>query len=55
MSSRYQILRLPVVRVERDASGGWLVVTSRGHGWLFGSRAEALIEKRWLDQQWGRR
>lgn len=49
-----KIERAPFVRIVREPAGGWLAVTCRGHGWLFGSRAEALAEKRWHDQQWAR-
>lgn len=48
---------LPVVRIEREREGegeGWLTLLPNGHAWLHGDRSEALREKRWHDQQWGR-
>jgi hypothetical protein len=51
----HKIERLPVAYIVPEEGGGWLVITHRGHGWLFGSRREALEEKRWLDNQWRRR
>jgi hypothetical protein len=45
----------PFTRIEREADGaGWLVLTPNGHGWLHGSRPDALRDKRWHDRQWGR-
>jgi hypothetical protein len=44
-----------MTRIVREPAGGWLIVTAHGHGWLFGSRLEALAEMRWLDQQWRQR
>jgi hypothetical protein len=47
------VVRFPLRRVasilivrERD-SGGWLALAG-SHGWLFGSRADALAEAKWL-------
>ena len=34
----------------RDPDGGWFVIAPNGHGWLFGSKAEALLEKRQLER-----
>lgn len=36
---------------ERDGEG-WLVV-ARGHGWLHGSRSDALEDARWLGRNLG--
>ena len=43
-----RILQFPprgpfAVRVQHDGGGAWLVI-SRQHGWLFGSRREALAD-----------
>jgi hypothetical protein len=49
------VIRAPFTRIEREVDGGgWLVLASNGHGWLFGDRPRALRAKRWHDQQWGR-
>ena len=34
--------------ITREAEGAWLVLTPRGHGWLFGDYAGALDDARWL-------
>jgi hypothetical protein len=44
-----KILYLPVIRIERDEMGAWLVISWNGHGWAFGSRTEAILEARWLN------
>ena len=44
-----KIIHLPVIRIERDKDGAWLAIRRNGHAWSFGSRAEALNEKRWLE------
>jgi hypothetical protein len=52
-----KIIRFPS---RRDAAvwllqareGGWLVLT-RGHGWLHGSRSDALETARWLARNLG--
>jgi len=41
----------PRIEIERD-SGGWLVITERGHGWVFGDRASAMHELAWHQRQW---
>ena len=48
------VVGFPVVRIEPFDSGGWLVVTERGHAWAFGDRPSALREKRWHNREWGR-
>jgi hypothetical protein len=54
MTAREPVV-LPVIRIEPERDGaGWIIVTPRGHAWLFGDRSAALSEKRWHDQQWGR-
>jgi hypothetical protein len=35
-----------------DRDGGWLALAG-AHGWLFGSRADALAEARWLSSNFG--
>jgi hypothetical protein len=40
----------PRFRIMRDPDGGWFVIAPNGHGWLFGSKAEALLEKRQLER-----
>lgn len=54
MTPASHAIRLPVVRIEREPGGGWLVIFGQ-HGWLHGDRASALADKRWLDRQRGRR
>jgi hypothetical protein len=45
----------PFVRIERERDGeGWIVIAANGHGWLHGSRPDALDEKHFHDRQWGR-
>jgi hypothetical protein len=49
------IIRAPFVRIEREINGeGWVGIAANGHGWILGSRSDALQEKRWHDRQWGR-
>ena len=38
-----QIIQFPIVRVEREEPGVWLVV-ARDHGWLHGDRQQANSE-----------
>jgi hypothetical protein len=53
--SKQSIIAAPFVRIERERDDeGWVVLTSNGNGWIFGSRRLALREKRWHDRQWGR-
>jgi hypothetical protein len=44
------VIAAPIVRIIADRGGGWLVVTPRGHGWLHGSRKDALRDQRWLTE-----
>jgi hypothetical protein len=44
-----KILTLPVIGIEADGLGGWLVIRWNGHGWLFGSRDDAVREAVWLN------
>jgi hypothetical protein len=39
-----------IVRIEPDEPGGWFVIY-RSHGWLFGSRGDALLAARELAQE----
>jgi hypothetical protein len=49
------VVLAPFTRIERERDGeGWIVLTADGHGWLHGSRPDALGDKRWHDRQWGR-
>jgi hypothetical protein len=49
------VIRAPITRIEPERDGeGWIVIASSGHGWILGSRSDALREKRWHDRQWGR-
>lgn len=42
------------VEVMREALGGWFVIcTARGHGWLHGSRREAVADARKIADGWG--
>jgi hypothetical protein len=52
---RNNVITALIARLVPDPDGGWLVVTDRGHGWLFGDRVAAIREKEWLDAQWRRR
>ena len=47
-----RVLRFPArvaaaIFISEAAERGWLVL-ARGHGWLHGSRAEALADAQWL-------
>jgi hypothetical protein len=44
---RFPPRRSGVVWLLRAHEGGWLVLAS-GHGWLHGSRSDALATARWL-------
>ena len=44
------VVALPIARIVADRDGGWLVVTPRGHGWIHGSRRDALRDQRWLTE-----
>jgi hypothetical protein len=51
------IIRFPprhaaVVWLLQAHQGGWLVL-ARGHGWLHGSRLDALADARWLAHNLG--
>ena len=46
------VIQAPVVRIVPEPEGGGLVITHRGHAWLYGDRLAAIEDKRWLDQQW---
>jgi hypothetical protein len=46
----------PGAHLERERNGeGWLVLTERGHGWLFGDHPAALHEIAWHRRQRGQR
>jgi hypothetical protein len=50
---RFQLRRIPAVLIVRERGGaGWLTLVS-GHGWVFGSLAEARHEARWLANNFG--
>jgi hypothetical protein len=38
----------PAILVVRERDGGGWLALAGAHGWLFGSRADALAEARWL-------
>ena len=45
---RFPLRRIAAILVTRERNGeGWLALAG-SHGWLFGSRAEALQEAAWL-------
>jgi hypothetical protein len=45
-----RVVIAPIARIVADRDGGWLVITPRGHGWLHGSRKDALRDQRWLTE-----
>lgn len=52
-----KVVRLPPRRrsaifVCADRDGAWLTLAGE-HGWLFGSRADAIIEAQWLSENFG--
>jgi hypothetical protein len=49
---RFPARRGAVVWLLQASEGGWLVL-ARGHGWLHGSRLDALADARWLAHNLG--
>jgi hypothetical protein len=53
----FNVVRLPPRRraaifVCADGHGAWLTLAG-AHGWIFGSRADAIAEARWLSRNYG--
>jgi hypothetical protein len=49
---RFPPRRSAAVWLLQGRDGGWLVL-ARGHGWLHGSRLDALADARWLARNLG--
>jgi hypothetical protein len=50
---RFPLRRIASILVVRERDGdGWLALVG-SHGWLFGSRADAIAEARWLANNFG--
>jgi hypothetical protein len=49
---RFPARRIAAVWLLQASEGGWLVL-ARGHGWLHGSRSDALANARWLARNFG--
>jgi hypothetical protein len=49
---RFPIRRLRVVLITPACEGGWFVLVG-AHGWIFGSRADAIAEAQWLSENFG--
>jgi hypothetical protein len=50
---RFSLRRVASILVVRERDGaGWLALAG-SHGWVFGSRADAVAEARWLARNFG--